>query len=54
MFGVEFGVGGMLVLIVFGIFGGILLLIICFVLWFMILICCELWNIKRRGDFFCE
>lgn len=53
-FGAELGAGGMLALTVLGIFGGILLLIICFASWSMILTCCELRNTKRRGDSFRE
>lgn len=51
----ELGPGGMLALTVLGIFGGILVVLICFALWSMILTCCELRRTEtRNGDSFRE
>ncbi|KAK2573298.1 hypothetical protein P5673_000939 [Acropora cervicornis] len=51
----ELGPARMLALIVLGIFGGILVVLICFASWSMILTCCELRSKKTRNrDSFLE
>lgn len=53
---VKFSGGGMIVIIVFGIFGVVLCVIICCVFWLMIMICFEFcnWEEINGGDFLGE